>query len=128
MQEYINKSAYYFQKKVDSNEKMLAYTRKSSRLEPILMDGLKFVKDPNFYYDKCLLKEVIHHFSENEIYEIYQGIYNQLAEYGTVLTITRNQETEYPFFIEAIEKWKQIQPPLESFKKAQEYGLSLIHI
>ena len=68
------------------------------------MDGLKFVKDPNFYYDKCLLKEVIHHFSENEIHEIYQGIYNQLAENGTVLTITRNQETEYPFFLEAIEK------------------------
>ena len=84
------------------------------------MDGLKFVKDPNFYYDKCLLKEVIHHFSENEIHEIYQGIYNQLAEGGTTLTITRNQETEYPFFLEAIEKWQQIQPPLELFIKAQE--------
>ena len=105
---------------VDSNEKMLADTRKNSCLEPILMDGLKFVKDPNFYYDKCLLKEVIHHFSESEIHEIYQGIYNQLADNGTVLTITRNQETEYPFFLEAIEKWKQIQPPLESFIKAQE--------
>ena len=43
-----------------------------------------------------------------------------LAENGTVLTITRNQETEYPFFLEAIEKWKQIQPPLELFIKAQE--------
>ena len=105
---------------VDSNEKMLAYTRSDNYLESILMDGLKFVKDPNFHYDKCLLKEVIHHFSENEIHEIYQGIYNQLAEGGTALTITRNQETEYPFFLEAIEKWQQIQPPLELFIKAQE--------
>ena len=105
---------------VDSNEKMLAYTKKNSYLRPTLMDGLKFVKDPNFHYDKCLLKEVIHHFSENEIYEVYQGIYNQLAEDGTVLTITRNQETEYPFFLEAIEKWQQIQPPIELFIKAQE--------
>ena len=105
---------------VDSNEKMLACTKKNHFLKPILMDGLKFVKDPNFYYDKCLLKEVIHHFSENETHEIYQGIYNQLAEGGTALTITRNQETEYPFFLEAIEKWKQIQPPLELFIKAQE--------
>ena len=105
---------------VDSNEKMLAYTRSNNYLESILMDGLKFVKDPNFHYDKCLLKEVIHHFSENEIYQIYQGIYNQLTEDGTALTITRNQETEYPFFLEAIEKWQQIQPPLELFIKAQE--------
>ena len=105
---------------VDSNEKMLAHARKRSCLKPNLMDGIKFVKDPNFHYDKCLLKEVIHHFSENEIHEIYQGIYSQLAEDGTVLTITRNQETEYPFFLDAIEKWQQIQPPLELFLKAQE--------
>ena len=105
---------------VDSNEKMLAYTRSDNYLESILMDGLAFVKDQKFYYEKCLLKEVIHHFSENEIHEIYRGIYNQLAEDGTVLTITRNQETEYPFFLEAIKKWQQIQPPLELFIKAQE--------
>ncbi len=105
---------------VDSNEKMLAYTGSDNYLESILMDGLKFVRDPNFHYNKCLLKEVIHHFSKNEIHGFYQGIYNQLSEDGTVLTITRNQETEYPFFLEAIEKWKQIQPPLELFIKAQE--------
>ena len=40
---------------VDSNEKMLAYTRSDNYLESILMDGLKFVKDLNFHYDKCLL-------------------------------------------------------------------------
>ena len=105
---------------VDSNKKMLTYTEKNSSLEPILMDGLKFVKNKNFNYEKCLLKEVIHHFSENEVYQVYQGIYNQLTENGTVLTITRNQETEYPFFSEAVEKWREIQPPIQLFIEAQK--------
>ena len=105
---------------VDSNKKMLTYAENYSCLEPILMDGLKFVKDKNFCYEKCLLKEVVHHFSENEIYQVYQGIYNQLTEDGTVLTITRNQETEYPFFSEAVEKWREIQPPIKLFVEAQK--------
>ena len=105
---------------VDSNKKMLTYAENYSCLEPILMDGLKFVKDKNLCYEKCLLKEIIHHFSQNEIYQVYQGIYNQLTEDGTVLTITRNQETEYPFFTEAVEKWREIQPPIKLFIEAQK--------
>ena len=70
----------------------------------------------------ALLKEVVHHFGQTQLREIFGGILAQLTPGGRLAIATRPHRPEYPFFEAAAEVWRSQQPD----KKARaELGVPL---
>ena len=86
-------------------------------------------------YDCILLKEVAHHFADQDRKHIFRGMWQGLRplqknESGTsLLLITRPQhDIDYPLWDEARQVWAQNQPSLETFvAELQEAGFQDIH-
>ena len=102
--------------------------------------GVEWASKPE-RYDRALIKEVVHHLTDDELGTMYGGIFNQvlpkplpsrrltplpltaeltaalaqLSAGGVCLTCTRPDIVEYPFFDAALEVWKRQQPPMEHY-------------
>jgi len=71
--------------------------------------------------DRVLLKEVVHHFDQEELVAVCRGLHKALDGRGRVLVCTRpRDEVEYPFFAAARAVWQRQQPPAEDFVAAFE--------
>jgi 2-polyprenyl-3-methyl-5-hydroxy-6-metoxy-1,4-benzoquinol methylase len=82
-------------------------------------------------YDQILLKEVIHHFNENDRVGIFRGMKDELRKQSTkskstitdshhpsILIITRPQiDIDYPLWSEAKDVWKQNQPSIQDIQQ-----------
>ena len=105
-------------------------------------EGLKFVQEPaeDFLlqdkvtwwkqdYDQVLLKEVVHHFAEQDRMGIFRGMYQGLTpttsklSYPSILIITRPQiEIDYPLWEEARQVWAKNQVSLEELTKELKHA------
>lgn len=103
----------------DASNDMVTLARKYPCLQVQHADVIPFAQ-ANLHYDRCLLKEVIHLLPPEELKPLYRGIYQQLHAGGVVLTVTRPQEVDYPFFAEALARWQKLQPPWQRFVELQK--------
>ena len=85
------------------------------------VDGL-----PPKALDRVLLKEVVHHFADDELASICAGLRKSLERNGRVVVCTRpRDDTEYPFFAAARDVWRAQQPSAEYFVEAfEKHGFS----
>lgn len=110
---------------VDPSKEMLEGTKRHSALLSVVADGVGFAHQ-SYVYDCCLLKEVVHHLPHADLIPLYSGIQRQLVRDGRVLTVTRPQEVDYPFFHAALQSWKKVQAPWQLYVEAQEHvGLTV---
>lgn len=65
-------------------------------------------------FTKILLKEVIHHIPNTELY--WKNVYGAMPHGGKLLIITRPQKIAFPFFAAAKEAFAKNQPPHELFE------------
>jgi trans-aconitate methyltransferase len=105
---------------VDNAPDMLAVASTRSGLSTVCADALTFSARDGVTYDRCLLKEVVHHIPSDDFAKLYTGIACQLAPGGLVLTVTRPQEVDYPLFAAARQVWRDNQPPVEQLLAAME--------
>jgi len=84
----------------------------------LCMNAFDFSQMPQqqMNYSHLLMKEMIHHLDESTLLQFFNGIIDQLDEQqdGTVVIITRPNETNYPFFERIHELWKSTQIPYEN--------------
>jgi len=75
-------------------------------------------------YDQLLLKEVIHHFNENDRTDIFRGMREGIRQrsslspsHPSILIITRPHiDIDYPLWDEAKEVWKKNQPSIHKIE------------
>ena len=58
-------------------------------VETLLADGLQFVRLKDQSYDRLLFKEVVHHFDQSELPEVFEKAFSQLRPGGRLLIMTR---------------------------------------
>ena len=69
--------------------------------------------------DRVLLKEVVHHFADDELASICAGLHKTLDQNGRVVVCTRpRDDVEYPFFEAARKVWRAAQPSADHFVEA----------
>ena len=92
---------------------MCTEASKLSNITAICADAHAFIssKTP---FTKMLLKEVIHHIGEREIF--WKNVYYTLPSRGKLLIITRPQRVAFPFFDAAKEAFARNQPPHETIE------------
>jgi len=90
----------------DEAAKLPAITAICSDAHAFLAEAIPFTK--------MLLKEVIHHIGEREIF--WKNVYEALPHGGKLLIITRPQHIAFPFFKAAKEVFARNQPPHELFE------------
>ena len=80
-------------------------------------DARAYVDDlPPKALDRVLLKEVVHHFGDDELASICAGLHKTLEQNGRVVVCTRpRDDVEYPFFEAARDVWRAAQPSAEYF-------------
>merc|ERR1711871_1830429 len=71
-------------------------------------DALTFVTAPHAY-DRCLIKEMIHHIDVPALPQFFSGLHRQLSPGGRVVIMTRPRDPDYPFFPACMEAWKDTQ-------------------
>ena len=99
---------------------MLHQATKFKGVNPICSDALNFsLTEDNNMYDRILLKEVVHHLSENDLKTTFSALRNKLTNDGKLIICTRPHRVEYPFFQKAHAVWRKNQP-------AKEHYVSLI--
>lgn len=79
-------------------------------------DAATFTAERDVRYDRCLLKEVVHHLTDPAA--VFAGIRRQLTVGGVCVVVTRPQDVAYPFFARAREVWAANQPPVHTFTDA----------
>ena len=90
-------------------------------------DARAYVDDlPPKALDRVLLKEVVHHFADDELASICAGLRKSLERNGRVVVCTRpRDDTEYPFFAAARDVWRAAQPSADYFVEAfRKHGFS----
>lgn len=109
---------------VEPSAPMCAEAAKVGNITALCMDAHTFMstKTP---FSKLLLKEVIHHIGEREIF--WQTVYAQLPEKGRLLIITRPQDIAFPLFSSAKSAFARNQPPYELFEsQLKKFGFSVM--
>lgn len=98
---------------VEPSRPMCDEAEKLQNITALCMDAHAFMstKTP---FSKLLLKEVIHHIEERELF--WQAVYAQLPRNGKLLIITRPQHVEFPLFTSAKAAFAHNQPPYELFE------------
>lgn len=107
---------------VDLSADMLEQAKGLKGVDVLESDAVKFAEGiKDFTFDRVLLKEVIHHVSEDDLDMFFQNVFRMLNNDGICLIITRPKETiEYPFFKNAREVWRLGQPDASIFKNSME--------
>ena len=109
---------------VDPSVGMLKAAKKLEGVKVICSGGVEFAKTAQ-KYDKALIKEVVHHLPDDDLREMYSGIFAQLLPGGICLTVTRPHVVQYPFFEAAHKVWQENQKTKEHYIELQmNAGLS----
>ena len=106
---------------VDPSGAMLARaTKATSDLRYVQSDARSYVDGlPPKALDRVLLKEVVHHFADDELASICAGLHKSLDRNGRVVVCTRpRDDVEYPFFEAARKVWRAAQPSADHFVAA----------
>ena len=112
---------------VDPSEEMLAEAAKIPGVETKCSGALEFAQTETFF-DRALLKEVVHHISDSDLKKTYSGIHRQLKPGGIVLTCTRPHVVQYPFFAASHEVWSRQQKPMEHYAEIMRAaGFEQVH-
>ena len=83
------------------------------------VDGLEPKK-----LDRVLLKEVVHHFADDELASICAGLHKTLDQNGRVVVCTRpRDDVEYPFFEAARAVWRAARRPRTTSSRPSGSGL-----
>ncbi len=90
---------------------------KLQNITALCWDAHKFLTE-QIPFTKLLLKEVIHHIPEIEIF--WKNIYKAMPNGGKLLIITRPQHIAFPFFTAAKKAFANNQPPYELFESQLE--------
>lgn len=93
---------------------MCAEASKLNNITAICTDGHTFLSH-QIPFTKLLLKEVIHHINERELF--WHNLREALPNKGSLLIITRPQHIAFPFFDAAKEAFARNQPPHEDIVK-----------
>ena len=105
---------------VDPSAGMLEEASKIPGITTECAGGLEFAQKAGETYDRALIKEVVHHLPDDDLREMFRGIYAQLSVGGVCVTCTRPHVVQYPFFDAALEVWKRQQPPMEHYVSIME--------
>lgn len=105
---------------VDPSAGMLEQAAKIPGIRTECAGGLEFSQKADESYDRALVKEVVHHLPDEELRQMFHGIFAQLQPGGICLTCTRPHVVQYPFFDAALEVWKRQQPPMEHYVSIME--------
>ena len=92
---------------VDGSEVMLHDARALSGVQLLCNDAVDFSQDLSQRYDRCLMKEMIHHIQDPAT--LFRGIYSQLNPNGIAIIVTRPHKPDYPFFDAALQVWSDHQ-------------------
>ena len=101
---------------VDPSPDMLSQAQQLQGVNTLCCNALEFsqLKD-DICYDRILMKEVVHHLSEQDLRATLSSLVQKLSEKGKLAICTRPHVVEYPFFEAAHEVWKRNQPPKEHY-------------
>eukprot|EP01043_Picozoa_sp_COSAG02_P061175 COSAG02_NODE_8163_length_2683_cov_3.156734_1_plen_252_part_00 len=105
---------------VDPSAGMLEQAAKIPGIRTECAGGLEFSQKAGEAYDRALIKEVVHHLTDEELRQMFRGIFAQLQPGGVCVTCTRPHVVQYPFFDAALEVWKRQQPPMEHYVSIME--------
>jgi SAM-dependent methyltransferase len=101
---------------VDPSAGMLEEAAKLPGIETVCLGGLEFATAGETEgYDRVLIKEVVHHLTDEDLLATFKGVFSQLSPGGVCLTCTRPHVVEYPFFAAALDVWSRQQPPMEHY-------------
>ena len=93
---------------------MLAKTPKG--VVPVHLGAEEFARQRDAYrYDVALLKEMVHHLSNDALLETLKGLHAQISPGGRLLIVTRPHEPGYPFFKAAQDVWRKQQPSGDTY-------------
>jgi len=107
---------------VDPSSGMLQSAQSVEGVKTLHQDALQFARTAEQNsYELCLLKEVVHHISEEDLDELFEGLYNGLTSDGKLVIITRpKEEFDYPFMEKACQVWKDNQPSASIFAESMK--------
>jgi len=100
---------------VDPSASMIEEAARLPGVDTVCQGGAAFALDAKIHYDRVLVKEVVHHLSDEDLTKMFRGMLAQLNPGGLALVCTRPHVVEYPFFRAALEVWSQQQPPMEYY-------------
>ena len=101
---------------VDPSPDMLSQAEQEKGVETICCNAVEFgLRNDQTSYERILLKEVVHHLSEEDFKTAFSSLFNMLSKNGKVVICTRPHEVEYPFFQAAHDVWRHNQPPKEYY-------------
>lgn len=105
---------------VDQSPAMLKEAGDIDGIEAICEDAVHFAQSssPN-HYGMLLLKEVVHHFRQEDLLTLFQGFHRGLTPGSPCVILTRPKtEIDYPFPEAANKVWSEEQPGAEVFAQA----------
>ena len=101
---------------IDPSPDMLSQAKELRGVDTICCNAREFgLRHDQTSYDRILLKEVVHHLSEEDLKTTFSSLFSMLSKDGKVIICTRPHEVEYPFFEAAHNVWRQNQPPKEYY-------------
>lgn len=73
----------------------------------------EYIASGHFKFNKILLKEVIHHINNREVF--FKELGESLEEGGHALVLTRPKKLNFPFFKKALDDFADSQPSVDVF-------------
>jgi len=84
---------------IDPSRDMLSQAKELEGVDAICCNSVEFArKKDQITYDRILMKEMVHHLSEEDFKTTFSLLLDKLPEDGKVVICTRPHEVEYPFF------------------------------
>ncbi len=108
---------------VEPSEQMQKVAASKKGIQCFCGDALQFLeraKQDGLEFNKCLLRECIHHFQPVEA--LFKGLFRVMPHNGVALALTRPQQTEFPFFEAAHQSFKNSTNPHEFILAAESAG------
>jgi len=103
---------------VDNSEEMLGQSN-DRRMQLICQDAVAFSLT-GISYDKLYMKEFIHHIGKDDRKTMFNGIWHQLKNNGSVLILMEPGRLNYPLFAEALDRFESNQPSRSEIVTALE--------
>jgi SAM-dependent methyltransferase len=101
---------------VDFSSQMIDQFNKSNpNFKGLCADIEKYVGQSQQFFDRVLLKEVIHHIHDSLVF--FSHINSILNSDGLVLIVTRPRNVNFPFFKRALDIFAEGQPAREEIKE-----------
>jgi SAM-dependent methyltransferase len=113
---------------VDPSEKMLEQAKKLDGVDTLcgtVETLVQYCQSNNVYFDKILMKEMIHYIPYKELSTLFQSLHKVLNSGGVVVINTRPSSVDYPFFEAAKENFGVGSHSIESLRQVLEQIFSV---